>query len=361
MLKNVVGAAVSALIATSALAGTEPHTYLGLTGSFVDPDDDRGTDRSGTGLDIILGREIRPWLSLEGQISVEAHDTFNKDVRNNYRFGGGIDALFLFGNKKGFEAFGLMGLGGSYYDPGANLESEGAFYLNVGAGLFSPPFSDYDIRLRFEGRYRDENYGPDVTDYRFGLGFIIPLHTAYAPILIQVPPAPTTPPATPSAPAKDAYPPRPVDRDQDGVLDNFDNCPNSAQGTLVDASGCRVQFQAQDMSLEGVSFHPGSDRLTEKSAAILTQAAEALKALDKKTVTIAGHTDSQGDENYNLGLSLSRANAVKRYLTQRGIAASRLKSVGYGESQPIASNDTAAGRARNRRVELRLDSGYDPK
>lgn len=369
MLKIVVGAALSIAIATTAFAQFDPDAYFGITDSFVDPDDLRGTDRNGFGLDLIIGSEMLPWLSVEGQVSFESHKTLDPDVSRFYRIGGGVDTLFLLGDQQSFTAFALAGIGGGYYDTRLqNTDEDISFYYNVGAGLFSPPFTAYGVRLRFEGRYREDGYGPGVTDYRFGLGFILPLrppHSAIAPIALPVaPPAPPAPPAAPVAPEQsygDTFPPRPVDRDQDGVLDNFDNCPTSAPGTLVDASGCRVQFQAQDLSLEGVSFHPGSDRLTAESTVILDQTAETLKSVEEKTVTIAGHTDSQGDENYNLGLSLSRANAVKRYLTQRGIAASRLKSVGYGESQPIASNETANGRARNRRVELRLDSGYDPK
>jgi len=67
---------------------------------------------------------------------------------------------------------------------------------------------------------------------------------------------------------------------------------------------------------------------------------------------VAGHTDSVGTDSYNQGLSERRANAVKDYLTAQGIKASRLTARGYGESRPVASNDTDEGRAENRRVEL---------
>jgi OOP family OmpA-OmpF porin len=69
-------------------------------------------------------------------------------------------------------------------------------------------------------------------------------------------------------------------------------------------------------------------------------------------VEVAGHTDSVGSEEYNMGLSDRRANSVKDYLISQGITATRLTARGYGESQPVASNDTDAGRAQNRRVEL---------
>ena len=69
-------------------------------------------------------------------------------------------------------------------------------------------------------------------------------------------------------------------------------------------------------------------------------------------VEVAGHTDSIGTDSYNMGLSLRRANAVRDYLISKGIAAENLTAKGYGESQPVADNQTAAGRFKNRRVEL---------
>lgn len=71
-------------------------------------------------------------------------------------------------------------------------------------------------------------------------------------------------------------------------------------------------------------------------------------------VEIAGHTDEQGDAAYNQGLSQRRADAVRSYLTSKGVDASRLSGAGYGETQPVADNTTSEGRAQNRRVELRV-------
>ncbi len=73
-------------------------------------------------------------------------------------------------------------------------------------------------------------------------------------------------------------------------------------------------------------------------------------------VEIGGHTDSQGSDTYNLRLSESRANAVRNYLIQRGVEATRLIAKGYGESMPIAPNTTREGRAKNRRVEFKVIS-----
>jgi OOP family OmpA-OmpF porin len=91
-----------------------------------------------------------------------------------------------------------------------------------------------------------------------------------------------------------------------------------------------------------------------------------MKENPEVTVEIAGHTDSVGNATYNRELSERRANSVRKFFLDNGVAASRLKAVGYGEQQPIADNLTEAGRARNRRVELRVSvddgkSGTEPE
>ncbi|MEN8720392.1 MAG: OmpA family protein [Oceanococcaceae bacterium] len=366
MVKTVACATLMAWCGV-ALAWTNvdhrPETYIGIIGSFVDPDDARLTDRDGVGLDLLIGREFTPWFALEGQVSAEIHDSLPAIGQDNYRASLGVDALFMLGNRSQYSAFVLLGLGGSYYDTNSNARNDESFYVNVGGGVISQPFTKSRVRVRLEGRYRREGYGPDVDDYRAGVGLEFPLglqpRTTHAdPVLLPVPV--TRPAAPPPSPPVEDYPPRPVDRDQDGVLDQFDQCPNSQLGELVDRTGCRVEFQDANLSLDGVSFESGSDQLTAQSRNVLTSVAAILEDTET-TVTIAGHTDSQGDEEYNLRLSLARATAVKRFLTQRGVAASRLKVAGFGESQPMADNRTAEGRARNRRVEFRVDSAFDPK
>jgi OOP family OmpA-OmpF porin len=80
--------------------------------------------------------------------------------------------------------------------------------------------------------------------------------------------------------------------------------------------------------------------------------ARVLQAEASLQVSVEGHTDSRGTEAYNDALSLRRANTVSEYLAEHGVDAGRLSVVGYGESKPVASNDTDDGRAQNRRVEL---------
>lgn len=139
----------------------------------------------------------------------------------------------------------------------------------------------------------------------------------------------------------------PLDSDGDGVPDYMDQCPNTPAGAEVNALGCEA-----DVVLQDVNFEFDSAKLTPGAERILDGVAQKLSANENVRVRLEGHTDSIGSDSYNKDLSQRRANSVKDYLTSQGIAASRMQAIGYGEEQPIATNETAAGRAQNRRVEL---------
>ncbi len=134
-----------------------------------------------------------------------------------------------------------------------------------------------------------------------------------------------------------------MDSDNDGVADNVDQCPQTIVGALVDETGCGYQ-------LTGAHFKFDSAELNLDADTILNEVAERMEENPGFSLTVGGHTDSVGDENYNVDLSERRAQAVVDYLTARGVDASRLNPVGFGSSMPVASNDTAEGRAENRRV-----------
>jgi len=119
-------------------------------------------------------------------------------------------------------------------------------------------------------------------------------------------------------------------------------------------AGCNVVVEV--ISLDGVYFDSNSADLKAASTSILDRGVKTLNKRSKINVQVTAHTDSQGSEAYNEALSDRRAASVKEYLISHGISASRLTSKGYGESQPVADNMEAAGRAKNRRVELRVMS-----
>ncbi|GAA0315815.1 OmpA family protein [Psychrobacter aestuarii] len=104
-----------------------------------------------------------------------------------------------------------------------------------------------------------------------------------------------------------------------------------------------------------VEFESGSANLTPLGLGILDDMADALGRVGDKSVTITGHTDNTGNANANLLLSNQRAEAVKQYLIGRNIDTSRLSTAGKGDTDPIATNDTEAGRTRNRRIEFTVN------
>jgi OOP family OmpA-OmpF porin len=106
--------------------------------------------------------------------------------------------------------------------------------------------------------------------------------------------------------------------------------------------------------LRGVNFDFDRSEIRPDAAVILDEAASILSGKPDVQVRVEGHTDATGPEEYNQGLSERRAASVRKYLVENGIADSRLTSVGLGESNPIATNDTREGRALNRRVELQV-------
>ncbi len=163
----------------------------------------------------------------------------------------------------------------------------------------------------------------------------------------------------------------PLDSDGDGIPDYLDDCPNTPPGLKVLPNGCALvgdcrkprPGEAIDKNgcaldkrfiLRGVKFEFDSDRLTKPSEKILTEVGDTLKSYPTVKVDVEGHTDDVGSDGYNQGLSERRANVVRRFLIDRGAVAANLKPVGFGESVPIDTNATEAGRDNNRRVEFKV-------
>jgi len=161
-------------------------------------------------------------------------------------------------------------------------------------------------------------------------------------------------PASPAnSPVNDKGCPKIADADNDGVADASDLCSSTPAGVKVNQFGCEP---SQNITLKGVRFDTGSARLTPSSLPIITAAAATLNKNPDIKVEISGYTDNQGLGIINKRLSQRRANTVMIQLIKDGVDANRLKAKGYGEKSPIATNNTAEGRATNRRVELKISN-----
>ncbi|NML37650.1 OmpA family protein [Chitinophaga sp. G-6-1-13] len=160
------------------------------------------------------------------------------------------------------------------------------------------------------------------------------------------------------------------DSDGDGVSDFFDKCPGTPANTAVDGAGCPLPAPVIEKKEEKVIITEEDTRIVKEAIQNLefdfakaTIKAHSYPALDRVAellkrknlnLKLSGHTDNVGSKERNLALSRERAESVKSYLVAKGVNASKIEAVGYGMSQPIASNKTAAGRQKNRRVEFTI-------
>lgn len=147
------------------------------------------------------------------------------------------------------------------------------------------------------------------------------------------------------------------DKDGDGVADIDDRCPDT-KGTLAN-KGC-PEMKVEDVKkitqiASKIFFETASDKLKVASLVQLDELAEILGRYPEARLTIEGHTDDVGKDDYNMNLSQKRTESVKKYLIGKGIVESRLTAIGYGETKPIADNTKSDGRAENRRVELKTE------
>lgn len=355
-LKALCALIALSLTATAAQAQEYPDNWyvapiLGV--SFND--DHRYVDSDETALiGVGAGRLIAPNSSIEFAL-----DYTQRDFGSQFNYVGDSSSLDLTVSLRHFftdwswRPYVMGGLGMGFHQAdnqfGGNDISGWDPVAQIGVGM-QREFSNR-LAFRTELSYRADYDNRTVPgESSFGDLFLT------AGVLFGV--GSSSPAATPTA-ADPAYAPaEPVvaaapvstDGDNDGVFDADDKCPDSAAGEVVGPDGCP---QAVVIDLRGVNFEFDKSTLTPASIAILDQAVDVLNRYPAMSVEVAGHTDAIGTDAYNQSLSERRANVVYKYLTDKGIAASRLSGPnGYGESRPIDSNDNADGRARNRRTEL---------
>ncbi len=148
------------------------------------------------------------------------------------------------------------------------------------------------------------------------------------------------------------------DNDADGIANPEDKCPNDPEtrNGFEDSDGCpdEVPRELEDLAgiMEGINFDTDKDTIKKESRPRLDNAVAVMKKYPDIRIRIVGHTDSQGGYRHNIDLSKRRAKSVKNYMVEQGIDESRIETEGVGPDQPVDTNDTAEGRARNRRIEF---------
>lgn len=225
--------------------------------------------------------------------------------------------------------YALAGLGVEFFDKELGRNKDGVFG-NYGVGVKYQ--LDERVALKFDVRHLIETDKGDNT-FLYTLGMAVPFGQK------AVKEAPK------AAPAPVAMPAQPKDSDGDGIIDELDQCPDTIKGAKVDNVGC--------MTLVNLDIHFDTDKSDIKNMynPKIQEFAKAMKMDKRLKANIEAHTDSVGRDAYNQKLSERRAASAVKALVEAGVDASRIKAVGYGEKRPIATNDTAEGRAENRRVE----------
>ncbi|MDB5988489.1 MAG: OmpA family protein, partial [Nevskia sp.] len=362
---GVISLAIAAGFGTQAAGADESdhRFYVAPMGSFTLGDRERGS-KFGYGGELALGKRVTNGLELEligtftnfkvKQSDFPASAGSQPGNAKLYGYGGGVNlyldpssnwlgGLFLHLDVQRGEGRSAPGpirsYGTTLFDAGLGYN----FELTHQAWGFLPA----GVALRAEALYRQDAHGKGELGTAYGnehkyfqeavfnIGLRIPLGAGPQPA--AEPSEPPTEVVPVEEPPAEAPPPAPPP------------CEPPQPGQPISLEGCKL---GDTIVLRGVNFEFNKDNLTVNAKSILDGVADALKARTDIKVEIDGHTDSKGSDAYNQKLSERRAASVKRYLLSRGIDAGRMSSKGFGESKPIADNNTDEGREINRRVEL---------
>jgi OOP family OmpA-OmpF porin len=401
----------SVLCSSFVFADAQPgQNYLSVMGTFVDDDKKRGADDELAGAQLGLGFLLNERWNLEAIVQrAELSGFIPQD-----QFGIGLDLQRVMNREGRLSPYLFAGIG--YFENDvASLRTQGGEMYSAGLGVLADIFGDSGVALKAEYRYRTDNaLSTSMTDNMFSLGLQLPFGGKSEKYVDSdgdgVVDASDRCPGTPLGAIVDATGCE-LDADKDGVADSRDKCPNTRAGATVDSNGCerdsdgdgvkdgldmcpntaagaKVNAQGceldsdgdkvvdrldkcpntragaqvdvngceikEEISLPGVNFESNSARLLPGAERVMNDAAETLRRNPTITVEVAGHTDSDGAADYNESLSDRRARAVRDYLAARGVAMNRMTVRGYGEAEPIASNQNREGKAMNRRVVLRI-------
>ena len=344
--------------AASAQSSFDDRWYLTGSAGFNFQDSDRLTNDAPF-VTLGLGKFISPNWSLDGELNYQNPNFDDNQDLNWSQYGASIDLRRHFISEgRGWNPYLLMGLGyqkseeeyNNFPSPDSPGErKDGNFAAKLGVGLQTTFEKRVAVRaeVAYRGDFDDKSVAaPDESwfgDVLASVGVVIPLGPA--PTAAVVAPAPAAPSCAD------------LDDDGDGVNNCDDKCPDSQPGQTIGPDGCPVPVS---IDLKGVNFDFDKSNLRPDAVAILSEATQILVRYPDLRVEVAGHTDLCGKDDYNQKLSERRATTVYNYLTQNGVAASRLTGpIGYGESRPLEQTPQtfpACKSEKNRRTELNVQN-----
>ncbi len=317
------------------------------------------TDNGDGGAQLFFGRDLTTRISIEGyysdlgQVSLSSEDappgridysTIGASALVYLLGSGGIDSL---ADRRGLNLYARVGAGW-VNNQGLGIEFDRAndFALSGGFG------AEFNLRNGFGLRSEVHTFDTDARVVSFNIvkRFRVQNNGGRLPVILDKADTPLLKSDKDVAAKKNAALLR-KDSDDDGINDRDDLCDSSEEGAKVDDYGC-------DFSgvIEGVTFNTASANLTSASRTALNKVVTQLKHNRDVNITVEAHTDNRGSASKNMALSRARAESVVSYLVNRGkIDVERITATGFGESRPIKSNQTQAGRLANRRVEIKVN------
>ena len=339
MSRNILVVAFSLLLVVPAAQAAEGQWYIAPGAQWMDFNDDTGLDES-WGFFAGLGFQLTERVSLElSSFEMDADSNLGAEVDlDHYKF----DLFYDFDNSSpNWKPFVVAGMGNTKF------EGENNTLLDIGAGI------KYALSDRWEWRtaVRSYNYlDRDLEDSDLGIDTAL-IYYFGGDSAPRRSTASTRPEPAPEPAAEQASAPAARDSDGDGVIDANDRCPDTPRNYAVDDNGCPIPVEEVARVELRVNFDFDRSEVKPEYFSEIEEVADFMEQYPDVVIELEGHTDSVGTEEYNRGLSQRRADAVRQVLIDRfDVQGSRITATGFGESQPIASNDTSAGRAQNRRV-----------
>lgn len=322
---------------------------------YVWGDDDRGVDFDGAMGQINIGNALNEKVDLDFRLQyLDMGDTLDQT-------GAGIELTWFKDRAARVTPLFTIGAGWINNDLQSGAATDDSLVVDAGLGL-QVRLNNNGLALRGDIRQRvDFAQADDYADTTALIGLVVPVGKKQAAVAVA-PPADSDGDGV--VDSKDACPGTtqgtpvdstgcPLDSDKDGVNDGSDLCPNTKKGADVDANGC-AKADAAPLPVVAVYFSLNSAELSAAGKAKLDTVSSQMVERKYIVAVATGYTDTTGTPDYNLALSRKRANAVKAYLIERGVRTANIIAKGVGEADPAHSNESNAGRAQNRRVEVRL-------
>jgi len=279
-------------------------------------DSDRQTD-DGMGFFVGAGIPITPYLNIDFSAFQHTYDfeVGSGDVEEN---GYKADFQFVYSRNQLFAPY--VGVGAGYLRSKVDGSgSNGESFFDAGVGFNSYPFGTTAVGIMSDLRYRwmdDDAVGEKLEDVILRVGLVVPFGSAASKAAAAAAPVASKP----------------------------------STGTDVKTLGAERRFSDVLFGFDQSTLTPTAQSTLDNAASTINELAEQHPSLKVK---VDGHTDWVGTDGYNQALGERRANAVKQYLERKGVATDRIDTTSYGESKPVATNETDEGRALNRRAEVR--------